>query len=152
MQQAIEDKLVNSPNLEDRMLESDNKKFTDFAFDSHVKAYEDAGVLGLSVMDKVQVLLTPKPEDLFSDRGLAQAAAIAKDQAWYYLKNPLFAGSQLSELDNKWGEIQGLVRKYIRENQKFFNEVRKQNPQHWSNPEAKIMGLIRDMIYPSFIF
>jgi hypothetical protein len=50
LQTAIEKKLV-SKRKEDQNIELDDEKFTDFAFDSHVEAYEDAGVLSLPIMD-----------------------------------------------------------------------------------------------------
>ena len=93
LQKSIEDKLKSNPTIE-----NDDNKFTDFAFESHVAAYEDAGVLKLGIMDKLKVLLTPDAADLFGPRGLSQAKQIASDQMDYYKNNKLFAAQQAAEV------------------------------------------------------
>jgi hypothetical protein len=149
LQRAIEDKLINTKD--GATIENNDDKFTDFAFDTHVKAYEDAGILDLSVMDKIKILLTPTAETLFSDRGLSQAASIAKDQAWHYLFNPRFFLRQIKEFASHYQEILNMVDEYYKKNQRFFDEQMKQNPQHWSNPKFIIMGIIRDFFNPTII-
>ncbi|MBI1782550.1 MAG: RHS repeat-associated core domain-containing protein [Sphingobacteriales bacterium] len=93
LQKAIEDKLKSDPTIE-----LNDEEFTNFAFESHVKAYEDAGVLKLGILDKVRILLTPDAADLFSQKGLAQAKLIAIDQAEYYKQHPVFALKQSYEV------------------------------------------------------
>jgi hypothetical protein len=150
LQQAIEDKLASkSPN--DKNVELNNQKFTDFAFDTHVGAYEKAGVLALPVMDKVNILLTPKAGDLLSDRGLKQAAQIGQDQGIYYLTHPVFALQQAAEVLSNRDEILTMVHGYYLENKKFFDEASKSSPQPWgSDPEHFI---IKNVLHqPTFIF
>lgn len=92
LQKAIEEKLNSDP-----FIERNNSKFTEFAFSSHVPAYENAGVLKLGVMDKVRILLTPDAADLLSPLGIKQAEKIAADQFQYYKNHPLFAMKQAYE-------------------------------------------------------
>lgn len=149
LQLAIERKVQS-----DRNIENDDRTFTDFAFETHVKAYEDAGVgvLALPVMDKVNILLTPSAEDLFSDRGLKQAAKIAEDQFVYFFMHPLFAADQVVEAFTNMREIKDMVHNYYIQNKKYFDEAVKTNPQGWAKPEQKIMGIVRDILFPTFKF
>lgn len=60
-----------------------------FAFQSHVPAYEKAGVLQLSILDKVRIVLTPDASDLLSTEGLEQAKRVELMQCkmlWIQLK------------------------------------------------------------------
>lgn len=107
LQVAIEEELINNPDIE-----KDNNKFSDFAFGSHVKAYEDAGVLELGIMDKVKVLLTPDAADLLSPRGIDQAKKIAGDQMEYYKNNKLFALSQAAQVTSNLLNIANRVMAY----------------------------------------
>jgi len=113
LQYAMEKGLRENPSLE-----SNSDAHRKFAFDTHVDAYEDAGVLSLSVMDKVKITLTPEPQDLLSEEGLKQARQVAADQLEMYQKNPRFAAQQASEA--AWGYYSGAigeeVRKYAEEN------------------------------------
>ncbi|MBO9570635.1 MAG: RHS repeat-associated core domain-containing protein, partial [Chitinophagaceae bacterium] len=97
---------------EDPGIENDNEKFTDFAFDTHVKAYEDAGILDLDVMDKIKILLTVDAKDLLSKRGVKQASQIAADQALKYMFNPFFAAKQGVEVVRNISEIRNLIKQY----------------------------------------
>jgi len=99
-------------------IESNTEELTDLAFKSHVNAYEDAGILSLSVMDKVKITLTVEPQDLLSERGLLQAGQVAADQLEVYQNNPRFAAKQAGEavLGYYSGAIGEEVRKYAEEN------------------------------------
>ena len=152
LQQAIEDRLLLT--ADGATIEGNDDKFTTFAFSSHVPAYEDnngTGVLTLSVMDKVRIGLTPDAADLFSDLGLKQVSQIASDQVNYYEHHWLFFISQGIEAFTHKGEINKLIDDYLLENQGFFNKMMKQNPQEWSNPKYKVMGIVRDILNPTFI-
>jgi hypothetical protein len=97
-------------------------------------------------------LLTPQAEDLFSDRGLKQAAQIGGDQFVYYLVHPVFAVQQAKEATINMEQITSLVHGYYLQNQKFFDDAAKTNPQGWSDPEHKIMGVVRDIFLPTIRF
>jgi|SRR5690554_130334 len=113
LQLAIEDGLKNNPNIE-----SNSKEFSDFAFETHVDAYVDAGILSLSIIDKVKITLTVEPKDLLSDRGLAQASQVATEQLSMYINHPKFAAKQAGEviLGISNGTIDKEVDKYLEEN------------------------------------
>lgn len=96
-------------------IELNESAFLDAAFNSHVKAYEEAGILQLSIIDKLYISMTVYPDDLLSQRGLAQVAIIASDQIDYYKKNPNFALQQALELSRNWKQIQAEALKYITE-------------------------------------
>lgn len=140
LQEAIENKLTKTK--EGATIENDDEKFTDFAFDTHVDAYEKAGVLLLPVMDKVKIGLTPDAKDLFSDRGLKQAGQIAVDQASLYIALPAFAIMQAKEAYDHAGEIKTMVHDYYIANKPFFDEMAKANPQGWKDPEHVIIRTI----------
>jgi hypothetical protein len=97
---------------EDPADEYDNEKFTDFAFDTHVKAYEDAGILDLSVVDKVKIMLTVDPDDLFSARGFKQGKDVAIDQLIKYNNEPIFAMEQAAEIVLRQNTIKYLIMRY----------------------------------------
>jgi hypothetical protein len=64
-------------------LESNNDAFQDFAFDSHVPAYEKAGLFSLPFSDLYIIGLTPDYADLLSEDGRRQMMQIAYDYAIY---------------------------------------------------------------------
>ena len=141
LQEAIENKL-QSPGQKNKNIENDDEAFTDFAFETHVAAYEKAGVLFLPVMDKVKIGLTPDAKDLFSDRGLKQAGKIAADQASLYIAVPSLALMQAKEAYEHAGEIMDMVHNYYMANKPFFDEMSKANPQGWKDPEHVIIRTI----------
>ena len=149
LQEAIENKL-QSPLAKDKGIENDDKAFTDFAFDTHVEAYEKAGILTLPIMDKVKIGLTPDANDLFSDRGLKQAGQIGVDQLAYYITHPVFAQIQAVEVAIHAKEITTMVHSYYIANKLFFDEMSKANPQGWSDPEHQIIKQI--LTPPTFRF
>src|SRR5690606_20499878 len=102
LQSAMELGLEKNPNLE-----SDSNTHRKFAFETHVDAYVDAGILSLSVMDKVKITLTPEPQDLLSTEGLGQASQVAGRQLEMYKNNPRFAAQQAGEA--AWGYYSGAI-------------------------------------------
>jgi Immunity protein 8 len=138
--------------IEGSTIENCDDKFTKFLFDSHLAAYEKAGLLNLSVMDKIKILLTPSAEDLFSDMGLAQIKSIGLDQFANYFKKPNFAMQQALELFVNWNEIKSLAQSYYENNKRFFDDMAKQNPQGWSDPQHHIIRIIESFFNPRFRF
>ena len=111
LQLAIEDKLVENPDIE-----SESKDFKSFAFKSHVPIYKKAGFLELSVLDKVKIVLTPDLKDLLSPEGVQQAVEMGKEHAYYYLANPMFALKQGVEFFYNKDVITNLIKDYARRN------------------------------------
>jgi RHS repeat-associated protein len=83
LQLEMEKELNKNPRIE-----LNNQDFQKFAFDSHVKAYTDAGVLELGFGDKVLILSTPDAKDLLSDLGRQQAMQMGILQIQFYMNNP----------------------------------------------------------------
>ncbi|MFC0183584.1 hypothetical protein [Pseudarcicella hirudinis] len=118
LQDAIELKLVGrvpkqagDPDINIK-LENSNSEFQQYVFKSHVKAYVDAGLLKLNVMEKVKIALTPDCKDLFSVLGSEQAKDVGLKQAQYYLSNPGFAVDQVKEAYDHWDEITQMASDY----------------------------------------
>ncbi|MBX2900740.1 MAG: hypothetical protein KF775_13885 [Cyclobacteriaceae bacterium] len=105
--QALMEKGLNS----DPMMERNNSAFQKFAFESHVPAYVDAGVLGLDFLDKTHTLTTPDAKDLLSDLGRQQAQAVMKLQVKYYVDNPGTAAVHAAKLTYQWPLIQRALEK-----------------------------------------
>jgi len=131
LQLAIENELSVNPEIE-----LNNTAFHNFAFDSHVPAYEAAGVLQLGVLDKVKILLTPNPADLLSEAGIRQATQIAEDQIGYYLNHPIFASQQARELIARRTAILVLAAEYIARHSGFFGA----NPTTPSELIRRVLG------------
>jgi len=87
---AIEDKLKLDPYIEEN-----NSKFQAFAFDSHVDAYENAGLFGLPLSDLYKIGMTPDIFDLISPNGLRQAKEVAGDYVDYAEDNKLLVGLKI---------------------------------------------------------
>jgi RHS repeat-associated protein len=96
-------------------IELNDEAFTDFAFDTHVKAYEDAGILRLGIMDKVKIMLTVDPNDLLSERGLKQIGLVAAHQFELYSNDIPFALKQAAETAANSDQISALIVKYAYE-------------------------------------
>ena len=84
LQTAIELKLKTNPTIE-----LDNDLFQKFAFDSHVDAYENAGLFKLPISDLLKIGSTPDISDLLSANGLRQMKQVAIDYVRDAKKNPL---------------------------------------------------------------
>jgi hypothetical protein len=116
LQEAIELKIVGrtpkQPGDPDINIKLENFNFQQYVFDSHVKAYVDAGLLQLSIIEKVKIALTPDCKDLFSSLGLKQAKDVGVLQAKYYLDNPGFAAVQVKEAYDNWDRIVQMASDY----------------------------------------
>jgi hypothetical protein len=77
LQEAIEAKRAEDPAAFDQ-LEQNDAAFKRFAYDTHPKAYVDAGLLKLPASDLVKIGLTPDGGDLFSRDGAKQMWEVAK--------------------------------------------------------------------------
>jgi hypothetical protein len=75
LQKEIESGLTAQPDIE---LQNDG--FTKFAFDTHVPAYTNSGILNLSFGDKWEIFKTPDNKDKFSINGLKQMFIIGGKQ------------------------------------------------------------------------
>jgi hypothetical protein len=65
LQQAIEDKLMEAPEIE-----LDEKAFKDFAFKSHTEVYEETHAMDLCLADKTAIVGCMDIGDLFGELGL----------------------------------------------------------------------------------
>lgn len=102
----------------DHYIEKEPGRFMKAAFESHVQAYIDGGILTLSMTDKVDILLTVYPEDLLSPLGIEQAKAVAIKQFEYYNKYPAFKYEQYCEFMLKYPIYTAKVIKYASNSRK----------------------------------
>ena len=94
-------------------IELNEEKFLDEAFETHVKAYDEAGICKLSFTDKVFIAMTVYPVDLFQSRGLEQVAKIGVKQIAYWITNLSEAKSQYIEYCNNKESYQMLMSYYL---------------------------------------
>ena len=126
LQELMEKGLKENPNIE-----TDDKKFTSFAFDTHVEAYLNENgtvpITQLNTLDLVRILLTPDAKDLLSEDGKRQADEMFKNLSKYWLENPSIGIRRTSEFVMYAAYIEGLVlHKIIKEglNSKEAEEIR----------------------------
>ena len=110
LQEEMEKMLFNIDNVG---IELDEEKFLDAAFDTHVLAYDRAGICKLSFTDKVFIAMTVYPVDLFQSRGLEQVAKIGVKQIAYWITNLSEAKSQYIEYCNNKESYQMLMSYYL---------------------------------------
>ena len=65
-----------------------DNKFLEETFNSHVKAYDSAGITNLSITDKVYIVLTVYPQNLFTTRSINQVKKIAQKKLEKYIAAP----------------------------------------------------------------
>lgn len=88
----------------------------EFAFNSHVDAYWNAGLYNLNTVDLVAIVLTPNFEDLTSEDGMKQATEMMGKLADYWLDNPMEGLKRGAELLANKDKIKAMVTaKAIRE-------------------------------------
>ena len=79
LQIAIEDELASNPGIE-----LDDEAFTAFAYDTHSRAYLDAGLTDLPIADLIRVAVTPNLSDTLNAKGIKviteTAAIVAEDK------------------------------------------------------------------------
>ncbi len=73
LQSAIEDELLRHPDAE-----LDDEAFTAFAYDTHSKAYLDAGLTDLPLDDLIRVAVTPSLSDTLNAKGIKVIAETAE--------------------------------------------------------------------------
>jgi hypothetical protein len=76
LQSAIEDELLRHPDIE-----LDDEAFTAFAYDTHSRAYLDAGLTDLPIDDLIRVAVTPNLSDTLNAKGIKVIAATAEEVA-----------------------------------------------------------------------
>ena len=90
LQIAIENRLnAIHPDAATFEKRNNGNNFKDFAFDSHVPAYWDAGLYKLSTLDLVKIGLTPDFKDLETDEGMRQVERIGLKFKDYWLEHPI---------------------------------------------------------------
>lgn len=77
LQKAIEDRIALDPAGFERM-ERDSKAFRAFAYQTHAKAYLDAGLADLSIDDWMQIGRTPDLLDMLSEEAVIQVVDVAE--------------------------------------------------------------------------
>lgn len=80
LQVAIEEELRKDPAAFDA-LERDDEAFLEFAYETHPKAYLDAGFENLTLKDMVKLGFEPDMTDLLTLNGLEQVAEVARGLA-----------------------------------------------------------------------
>lgn len=73
LQVAIETELARNPEIE-----KDDAAFTAFAYETHSRAYLDAGLTDLPIDDLIRVAVTPNLSDTLNSQGLAVIASTAE--------------------------------------------------------------------------
>lgn len=76
LQEFMEDKLMQIPTIE-----LNHEAFTEFAFNSHVAAYQSAGFKSLPFHDLLIIAFTPDMKDLFKCNGRRQLIELWKEYA-----------------------------------------------------------------------
>ena len=113
LQVAIEDKLKTDPTIE---LRNGGNDFKEFAFESHIDAYWNAGLYRLNTIDLVAIVLTPNFKDLMSKDGINQATKMIDKLINYWLDNPKEGFKRGVELLANKNKIKAMaVAKAIRE-------------------------------------
>ena len=87
LQQFMEDKLAQIPTIE-----LNHEAFTQFAFESHVLAYQEAGFKSLPFHDLVIIAFTPDLKDLFQLYGRRQLMELWKEYAIDHTRITLLKG------------------------------------------------------------
>ena len=90
LQVAIEEKREANPKHFDA-LEKDAAQFKAFAYDTHPRAYWDAGLGKLGLLDLVMIGLTPDVGDLVPWEGVSQVAVIAVRLGRQWIENSVEA-------------------------------------------------------------
>jgi len=82
----------------------DNDKFRSFAFDTHVPAYVNSGLLDLGVKDKMRIGATPDFGDMMTFDGIKQASIIGVLEE-VRLFNSIFARNNNNSRERTWGDV-----------------------------------------------
>lgn len=95
------------------------KQLEEAAFNSHVDAYCDGGLLTLSMTDKMIIFTTVYPEDLFTPLGIKQVKEVMKRQITYYCEHPLFAYEQYQEFVSHYPEYLVMLEDYAHNKRRY---------------------------------
>lgn len=106
LQVAIENKLKSDPTIETK---NNGKDFKDFAFNSNVEAYWNAGLQKVNTVDLVAIVLTPNFKDLTSEDGMKQAKEMMGKLANYWINNPEEGLKRGAELLLNRSKIEAMV-------------------------------------------
>ena len=109
LQVKLSDILVKNPEIE-LTPESLEEK----AFESHVDAYIESGILSLPMSDKIEILLTVDYNDLvLKAEGREQAGAVIWEQLKYYVFNLDVLFDDAEYMVDNFGNIIDRIREYI---------------------------------------
>jgi RHS repeat-associated protein len=90
LQNAIEQKLEIDPSIETK-----NGLFKEFAFNSHVEAYENAGLFNLPIRDLILIGTTPDIKDLLSPNGFKQVRQVGLDYMQHAKEKPVSTAAKV---------------------------------------------------------
>lgn len=129
LQNAVEAQL-STPNGGD--IELNDKLFTSFAYGTHADAYWDAGLKDLSIVDLVNIGLTPDIKHLATSDAVGQIEEIGGRLLNYWISNPKEGAKRGAELLLNANKINSMVREYVTEQvlngggtfDKVYNETR----------------------------
>jgi len=107
---------LNAIIMKDPLLEFNGEELKKAAYESHVSAYIESGVLELPLSDKVEILLTVDWKDLSSPEGRQQVGDIIEAQIGHYITHPGDALSDASYLMNNFSDILSRIRTYYHDN------------------------------------
>lgn len=104
LQEKLNQILLNNPDIE---LNSDllEKK----AFESHVEAYLEAGLLELPMSDKMNIFFTVDCKDLVKENGRQQVWDVVEAQILYYKSNPGAAVADATYISGHVSDIFDLI-------------------------------------------
>ena len=103
---------LNAIIMKDPLLELNETQLKTAAFDSHVEAYIESGVLELPLSDKIDILLTVDWVDLSSSEGFKQVLNIIGAQLIHYVTYPDDMLADASYLKNNYSDILSKIRIY----------------------------------------
>ena len=107
------------------------------AFNTHVKAYLDAGFLDLLPFDKIKIALTPDASDLLSQNGLNQANAILAEQLKLWEHKPWIAIWDGALIWANMSSILPMIHAYYLNNKGYVDKT-----LPGENPEAKLAKIV----------
>ena len=111
LQVKLSEILVNNPDIE---LNPD--LLEEKAFESHVEAYIESGILSLPMSDKIEILMTVEYNDLVKkEEGREQALEVMEEQVKYYFSHPGDAVEDATYLITNFGNILDKIREYVPE-------------------------------------
>lgn len=109
LQVKLSEILINNPDIE-----LDPALLEEMAFESHVDAYIECGILSLPMSDKIEILMTVDYDDLvIKEVGREQALEVMGEQVKYYLSHPDTAVEDAWYIMNNIGTIVDKIQEYV---------------------------------------